>query len=70
MFNKFKTWFFGTEQVVGGIVNEGVRDMTATITPVTGNKFALVTRTGEVVSTYARARDAKRGAARRGLVLA
>jgi hypothetical protein len=70
LFNKFKTWFFGQDPLGVTNTNEGVREMTATITPVTGNKFALVTRTGEVVSTYARARDAKRGAARRGLVVA
>lgn len=57
----FETW--------GGGRSEGVREMTATITP-TNNGFALITRTGEVVSTYSRERDAKRGAARRGLVLA
>ncbi len=43
-------------------------DMTATIAP-TNTGFGLFTRTG-LVQTYSRERDAKRGATRRGFVLA
>jgi hypothetical protein len=68
LFTAIKTWFgFGTREQAPGAMK--VNDMTATITP-TNNGYALITRTGEVVSTYSRERDAKRGAARRGLVVA
>lgn len=36
----------------------------------TGDNFTLVDQDGNVVGTYSRARDARRGAARRGLVVA
>lgn len=48
--------------------DKGYEDM-AFIKPMNG-KFALLDRDGNTVQTYARERDARRGANRRGLTLA
>lgn len=47
----------------------GENTMTAKITQ-TGDKFALTDKSGTVIKTYSRARDARRGADRLGLVIA
>lgn len=59
MFNKIWNWIAPKTEDV----------MTATITPFNG-KFALISRSGEVLQTYSRERDARRGATRRGFFLA
>jgi hypothetical protein len=68
--NFLKT-IFGIDYLVregtGGFINKE-NTMTARITGTNGT-FALVNKTGTVIQTYARARDAKRGALRRGLTL-
>jgi hypothetical protein len=69
MFTGIKTWFFGTptkNEGFGGFLNTE-DTMKATIQPV-GDKFGLFTG-GELVGTYARKRDAVRGASRRELHL-
>lgn len=48
--------------------DKGYEDM-AFIRPQNG-RFALVDRAGSTIQTYARERDARRGANRRGLTLA
>ena len=55
------------EQQVGATLNEGVRE-TVSIVPYNG-KFALKNG-GFIIQTYARERDAIRGAKRRGLTVA
>lgn len=78
MFRSFLNWLFAdaprpvqTLVYVGAIENEGENDMTATIVEKKNGKFGLfVPKTGEEIGTYSRARDARRGAARRGLELA
>ena len=62
MFKTIKNWLFNSEQEPLG--------MTATITELSNGRFGLINRRGEIVKTYSRARDAKRGAARNGLILA
>jgi hypothetical protein len=57
MFNFFKSFFYSTKEA----------PVKATIQPLNGN-FGLYSG-GSLVGTYARARDAKRGATRRGLTL-
>jgi hypothetical protein len=59
MFTAIKAFIWGTPT----FNSEGVRDMKATIQPV-GEKFGLFAG-GELVGTYARKRDAVRGATRR-----
>jgi hypothetical protein len=44
--------------------------MTAQIQQADNGKFTLVARTGKVVGTYSRKRDAVRGAQRRGFKVA
>lgn len=64
MFTAIKAFIWGTptSETWNG-TREGVRDMKATIQPV-GEKFGLFAA-GELVGTYARKRDAVRGATRR-----
>jgi hypothetical protein len=67
MFKLFSWLGFGNEGWNG--TREGVRDMKATITETNG-KFKLVEKnTGRPIGTYSRARDAKRGATRRGYAI-
>ncbi len=55
----------------GGFINqEGTRDMTGFIRPTQDGGAKLIDSNGNVVSVYVRARDARRGAARRGFVVA
>jgi hypothetical protein len=72
MFTSIKNFFFGTgttEQVPDGISTENV--MRATIMNFEqGNGFGLFDTRGELIGKYSRRRDALRGAARRGLVVA
>lgn len=49
--------------------NVGVNTM-ATIKELSNGKFALLDRQGFTVGSYSRARDARRGALRRGLAVA
>lgn len=49
--------------------NVGVATM-ATIKELSNGQFALLDRQGFTVGTYSRARDARRGAARKGLQVA
>ncbi len=44
--------------------------MKVNITPLGDGTFGLTDMNGSLVQTYARARDARRGAARRGFVIA
>lgn len=69
MFSKFKSFFFGVTDTTLPTLNLTTKDTTmkATIQPV-GEKFGLFTG-GQLVGTYARERDAKRGAARRELTV-
>ncbi len=60
MFTAIKTFLFGTNE------NNGDTTMKAFITPTTNGRFALESG-GQVLGTYARRRDAIRGAARREL---
>jgi hypothetical protein len=80
MLNTIKNFFFGssdegfggyiqqTEQVPDGITTE-TTSFGYVMSATTGG-FALVSREGELIQTYSRRRDALRGAARRGLVVA
>jgi hypothetical protein len=77
MFRSFLNWLFAdaprpVQRVLYvGAIEEGENDMTATIVEKKNGKFGLfIPKTGEEVGTYSRARDARRGAARRGLELA
>jgi hypothetical protein len=63
-----------TEQEPGRFINEGFggfvsADGTATIRQMKNGRFRLLVNQNEVVATYARRRDAIRGAARRGLTV-
>lgn len=49
--------------------DSGVNDMRATIIPTNSGKYQLLTADG-LVGSYSRARDAQRGATRRGFTLA
>jgi hypothetical protein len=86
MFKGIINWFKGEQSPTLAFTNEGVRDITnegfggfmtgentmnntARIVPTEDGKFAL--KNGrQTVATYARARDAVRGAERRGLTVA
>lgn len=71
MFKSFINWFKGSSnEGWNGTVTTGDTSMKATILPVTGGKFALFSRTEGTIGTYARRRDAVRGAKRRGLTVA
>lgn len=48
----------------------GETTMKATIVPLPTGEFGLMDRQGFLVQQYSRARDARRGAARRGFVVA
>ena len=64
MFNKEK--FFA---MIGAMLRGEENDMTATIIPTNNGKFQILTRSG-IVGSYSRARDAIRGAKRRGFEIA
>ena len=65
---KFYNWLFPVRNTEN--VGENTMSDTATIVPTGNGRFALVRRGVGTVNTYARVRDARRGAARLGLVLA
>lgn len=72
MFNRliarFTDWL--VPQTFLDTFSNGDQNMFAQITPLNNGKFAITDRTGSTVATYARARDARRGAERRGFVVA
>lgn len=65
MFNAVKTF---VSFMINGPKPQKETNM-ARIVPISANQHGLY-NDGQLVGTYARARDAKRGAARRGLTLA
>jgi hypothetical protein len=69
---KFLKILFGIDYLIDGgtkVITQKDNTMTAQIVPTATGGANLVTRNG-IVATYARARDARRGALRRGLTLA
>lgn len=69
MFKGIVNWFKGSNEQEPGSIWNGENNMTGKIVPTQG-KFALVnTRTGQTIATYSRARDAVRGANRRGFTV-
>jgi hypothetical protein len=48
----------------------GENNMNATISPLADGRFGLFNARDSLIGTYARARDARRGARRAGLVVA
>lgn len=53
----------------GGTQVKEIKDMTARIETTTYGAALKAAKTGLIIATYSRARDARRGAARRGLTL-
>jgi hypothetical protein len=78
MFNFLKTFFVGEQ--VEPVVFENIKtgethefgesvDGTATIRQMKNGKFRLLVNGNEVIGTYGRLRDARRGASRKGLTV-
>jgi hypothetical protein len=66
IWNRFANWLIPVF-----VENNGETNMYATIKDLGNDSYALVVRnTGATVEIYGRARDARRGATRRGFVVA